>query len=281
MEALKDYWQLTRPRIVAMVLLAMGVAAWTAGEEPPPWLELVHALLGTGLVIVGAVALNQRLERRGDAKMPRTALRPLPSGRLTDRQVTRFGILTSAVGFGYLVCCSAGSLVALAALSWVIYVWTYTPLKSLSVWQTPVGAVAGAMPMLLGAAAADALLRPMGAALFGVVFFWQFPHAMAIAWLYRDQFASADVRLVTVVDPSGRMAGWIAVGGAVALLPASLIPAFLSSGGPAYAAVATLLGIGYLGLAVAMLRRRDDATARWLLRGSIVYLPGLFAAMLW
>jgi len=264
-----------------MVLFAMGVAAWTAGKQPPPWSELAHALLGTGLVIVGAVALNQRLERRGDAKMTRTALRPLPSGRLTNRQVTRFGIVTSATGFGYLLCCCTGSVVALAVVSWVIYVWTYTPLKSLSVWQTPVGAVAGAMPMLLGAAAADALLRPMGAALFGIVFLWQFPHAMAIAWLYRDQFASAQVKLVTVVDPSGRIAGRIAVAGALALLPISLIPVLVSSNGLGYAAVATLLGTGYLALAVAMLRCRNDATARWLLRGSIVYLPGLFAALLW
>ena len=263
-----------------MVLLAMGVAAWTSGDNPPPWPELAHALLGTGLVIVGAVVLNQRLERRGDAKMPRTALRPLPAGRLTDRQVTGFGILTSAAGFGYLLSCCAGSVVALAVASWVIYVWTYTPLKSLSVWQTPVGAIAGAMPMLLGAAVAGALFHPMAAALFGIVFFWQFPHAMAIAWLYRAEFASAEVQLVTVVDPSGRMAGRIAVAGAMALLPASLIPVLVSPSGLGYVVVATLLGVGYLALAIAMLRRRNDVTARWLLRGSIVYLPGLFAALL-
>jgi len=280
LDALKDYRQLTRPRIVAMVLAAMGVAAWTAGDRPPPWADLVHALLGTALVIVGAVALNQRLERRGDAKMSRTALRPLPSGRLTDRQVTGFGLLTSAAGFGYLFCCCNGSVVVLAAASWVIYVWTYTPLKSLSVWQTPVGAVAGAMPMLLGAAVAGALFHPMAAALFGIVFLWQFPHAMAIAWLYRDEFASADVQLVTVVDRSGRMAGRIAVTGATALLPVSLLPVLVSSSGIGYAVTATVLGVGYLWLAVAMLRRPDELTARRLLRGSIVYLPGLFAVLL-
>ena len=263
-----------------MVLFAMAVAAWTAGEQPPPWPVLMHALLGAALVIVGAVALNQRLERRGDAKMPRTAERPLPSGRLADREVTLFGILTSTAGFGYLTWWSSGSVVALAAVSWVIYVWTYTPLKSLTVWQTPIGAVAGAMPMLLGAAAAGATFSPMALALFGIVFFWQFPHAMAIAWLYRRQFASADVKLVTVLDPSGRMAGLLAVAGAVVLLPVSLIPVLFSSNGWGYATVAILLGVCYWALAVAFNRHRDDTTARRLLRVSVVYLPGLFAALL-
>ena len=281
MRTLRDYWQLTRPRIVAMVLFAMAVAAWTAGEQPPPWPVLMHALLGAGLVIVGAVALNQRLERRGDAKMPRTAERPLPSGRLSEGQVALFGILTSAAGFCYLTWWSDWSVVALAAVSWVIYVWTYTPLKSLTVWQTPIGAVAGAMPMLLGAAAAGAAFSPMALALFGIVFFWQFPHAMAIAWLYRRQFASADVKLVTVLDPSGCMAGLLAVAGAVVLLPVSLVPMLFSSAGWGYAAVAMLLGACYWAAAVAFRQHRDDTTARRLLRVSVVYLPGLFAALLW
>ena len=281
MRTLGDYWQLTRPRIVVMVLFAMAVAARSAGEQPPPGHVLMHALLGAALVIVGAVALNQRLERLGDAKMLRTVRRPLPSGRLADRQVTLFGSLTSAAGFGYLTWWSTGSVVALAGVSWVIYVWTYTPLKSVTVWQTPIGALAGAMPILLGAAAAGATFSPMALALFGIVFFWQIPHAMAIAWLYRRQFASADVKLVTVLDPSGRIAGLLAVVGAVVLLPVSMLPLLFSSNGWGYATVAMLLGACYWASAAAFHRHRNDTTAQRLLRASVVYLPALFAALLW
>ena len=277
---MRDYWRLTRPRIVAMVLFAMAVASWTAGEQSPSWETLFHALGGTALVIVGALALNQRLEVEGDAKMPRTAGRPLPSGRLTRVAVTRFGTLTSAAGLAYLALLSEPGVVALAVVSWVIYVWTYTPLKSHTAWQTPVGAVAGAMPMLLGAAVVRAPMGHKALCLFAIVYFWQFPHAMAIAWLYRREFASAEVKLATVVDPSGRTAAVVAVFGAVVLLPVSLIPWLAGMAGGYYSIAALLLGHGYMACSFAFLRRRNDATARWLLRASLVYLPALFVALL-
>jgi len=276
LRTLGDYWQLTRPRIVVMVLFAMAVAARSAGEQPPPGHVLMHALLGAALVIVGAVALNQRLERLGDAKMLRTVRRPLPSGRLADRQVTLFGSLTSAAGFGYLTWWSTGSVVALAGVSWVIYVWTYTPLKSVTVWQTPIGALAGAMPILLGAAAAGATFSPMALALFGIVFFWQIPHAMAIAWLYRRQFAQAGVRLLPVVEPSGRAAG------AIALLAAAALPLCalgLHEGFAATGAVA-LLGLVQLIATVRFAVDRTDARARQLLCASMLYLPGVLLVLL-
>ena len=160
-----------------------------------------------------------------------------------------------------------------------MYVLTYTPLKSRSVWQTPVGAMAGALPMLLGAAAADAAFSPMALSLLGVAYFWQFPHSMAIAWLYREQFALAETRVATVVDPSGRMAGLLATGGAAVLLPASLTP-LLSSAGLFYAVVAVLLGLGYLVSAICFLRQTNDTTARRMLRASFVYLPGVLLALL-
>ncbi len=274
------YWKLIRPGIVGMVLFSMAVAAWTAGERPPSWPVLLHALLGTALVIVGAVALNQRLEFRGDAKMPRTAGRPLPAGRLSEQHVARFGLLISAVGAAYLAVWSGLSLLLLATASWALYVWAYTPLKSRSTWQTPVGALAGAMPMLLGAAAADALCTATALALFGVLFCWQLPHSMAIAWLYRHEFASADVKLATVVDPSGRTAGLVAVAGSVVLMPVSLIPSLIGHAGWPYGLVALLLGHAYMACSLNFLRRREEANARWLLRASLVYLPLLFAALL-
>lgn len=277
---MKAYWRLVRPRIVVMVLFSMAVAAATAGPERPSWAEIIPALLGTALVIAGAMALNQRLETRGDASMPRTAGRPLPSGRLTDRQATWFGILVSALGLGCLLAWTPPGVVVLAIASWVVYVCVYTPLKSRSAWQTPVGAVAGAMPVLIGAAVVRAPMSPMALTLFAVVCLWQLPHAMAIAWLYREEFASAEVKLATVVDPSGRTAAIVAVLGAAALAPISLIPSIISPADWPYAATAILLGICYLASAIRFLQRRNDATARRLLWASLVYLPALLAALL-
>jgi heme o synthase len=275
------YWKLIRPRIIVLVLLSMMVAAWTAGREPPPWPLLVHVLAGTALVIAGAIALNQRMEAGGDAKMARTAGRPLPSGRLSARQVTCFGIAISAAGLAYLAFFSQNyRLVALAAVSWAIYLGTYTPLKSRTAWQTPVGALAGAMPVLLGAATAGALASPTALCLFGIVYFWQFPHAMAIAWLYRQQFAAADVKLATVLDPSGHSAGMLAVLGAAILLPVSITPTWFAWWGWPYACCALAAGLAYLVVAVAFWLRPEDLAARWLLRASLVYLPVIFAAML-
>jgi len=277
---MKDYWTLIRPRIVAMVLFAMAVAAWTAGSKGPSWAELTHALAGTALVIVGAVALNQRLEISGDARMPRTTGRPLPSGRLTRAAVTRFGLLVSALGLAYLVLFSLPGVVALAVVSWAVYVWAYTPLKSRSAWQTPVGAAAGAMPMLLGAAVVRSPMSPMALSLFGIVYSWQFPHAMAIAWLYREQFATAEVKLATVVDPSGRTAGWLAVAGSMLLLTVSMVPSIRGLTGWRYNVPALILGYGYMACSFAFLRHPDDRTARRLFWASVLYLPLLLAALL-
>ena len=228
-----EYLNLTRPKIVLMVLAAMLAAGWTAAESAQPqsqaasagkWFGLLNAMLGTTGVIVGAIALNQRLERQGDAKMPRTANRPLPSGRLTGAEVTRFGVFATLLGTAYLILCCNATLVILALSGWAIYVFIYTPLKKRSIWQTPIGAAAGAMPALLGAAAVGSPLSPVGWSLFGIVLCWQLPHAMAIAWLYRRQFADAGVRVAAVVDASGQAAGRFAFVGAVLLLPVSLAP---------------------------------------------------------
>jgi protoheme IX farnesyltransferase len=275
-----DYWKLLRPGILGMTLVAMAVAAWIAAPQPPAWPDLLHGLFGTALVIAGAIVLNQRLESRGDAKMPRTADRPLPAGKLTRRQVTWLGLTASVAGLVYLAIFSQPMVVVLAAASWVIYVWLYTPLKSRSPWQTPVGALAGAMPVLLGAAVAGAMTSPMAWVLFAVLYFWQLPHSMAIAWLYRHQFADAGVRLVSVVDPSGRAAGRVAVAGSIVLLTVSLVPAMMHWTEWPYNLGALLLGHAYMACSFGFLRSRSDLSARWLLRASLIYLPALFAALL-
>ncbi len=277
---LKDLWLLARPGIVAMVLFSMMVAACCVAETMPPAGALIDGLLGTAMVILGAVVLNQRLEQRSDAMMARTIGRPLPSGRLSTRQVTWGGLAASVAGFVYLALATNLTLLALAFVSWLLYVWAYTPLKSRSAWQTPVGAAAGAMPMLLGAAVVEAPWSSLAWALFGVSFFWQLPHAMAIAWRYREQFALAGVRLLTVSEPTGRAAAIVAVGGAGMLIPVSLAPQLVALGGRGYVVVAGVLGLGYLAASLVFLARRNDLTARWLLWLSLVYLPVLLVSLL-
>jgi protoheme IX farnesyltransferase len=170
-------------------------------------------------------------------------------------------------------------ILVLAVTSWIVYVWIYTPLKIFTVWQTPIGAVAGAMPTLLGAAAVQAPMSPAAVTLFGLVFFWQFPHAMAIAWLYRDQFAIADSKVATVVDPSGRLAGMFSVAGALALLPVSWLPLFFDQAGWVYGAFAGALGLAYLASSVRFLIAATDRNARTMLRASFFYLPAVFLAL--
>ena len=268
---------MVRLPVLAMVLLAMTAAAWITGGKMPPW-AVLHALLGAGLVIAGAWRLNQRLDLPADAKMTRTAGRPLPSGRLGRGEVTWFGLAASTAGLAYLAALCRPAVAVLAVVSWLLYVWIYTPLKSRTTWQTPVGAVAGAMPILLGAAAVGALAKPMAWTLLALVFCWQLPHSMAIAWLYRGQYALADVKLATVVDPSGRAAGWLAVAGAAVGLPISLLPA-LGWGDWQYGIAALLWGLIYLAWSISFLRDAREATARRLFWWSLFYLPALLITL--
>lgn len=278
--SLSDYWVLIRPRILGMVLFTLAMSAILAGPQPPPWTTLVFGLIGSAAVMAGAVALNQRLEHSTDARMPRTARRPVPSGRMTPAAATRFGILATLAGLACLAATTPPAAAALALLSWVLYVWVYTPMKALSAWQTPVGAIAGAMPTLMGAALAQGATSSTGLALFGILYFWQFPHAMAIAWLYRQEFAAAGLKVATVIDPSGRAAGWVGTLGGLVLVPISALPAFLGQAGAGYAAAAIALSAAYLALAVAFHRHPSDSSARHLLRVSVLYLPAVFAALL-
>jgi heme o synthase len=273
------YWRLVRPGLLATVLFSMTIAAWTT-PQPPAWPRLIHALLGTALLIGGASAMNQLVEQQSDAKMTRTASRPLPAGQLTSRHVAIFAILGSLVGIAYLAMLQPLVVTLLAALSSGIYVLIYTPLKRRSVWHILPGALAGAIPVLLGAATADAVLTPIALVLFGIVFFWQFPHTAAIGWIYREQYADSMTQVAAVADPSGRLAGRLAFLGAAGLLLVSLIPALLPIAGWPYAAMALSLGLAHLTLAVKFLRRPIDANARALWRMSLIHLLGLLLSLL-
>ena len=270
-----DYIELTKPRIAVLelvVVLAAGfVATW---GQPQPRL-LFGAMLGTLLVAASASAANQWLERRQDARMARTASRPLPAGRLTGREVLVFAAICLLAGGFQLALLVNLACAGWALLTWAIYVLAYTPLKTVSTLNTAVGAVAGALPVLIGWTAVGEPIDGRALALVLVLFLWQFPHFMAIAWLYRRDYSQAGYQMLTVVEPTGRRAGWQAVVAALALVPVSILPVLGAPGlgSVLYVTCAALLGVAQLVLAAIFWHRASDLSARLLLRASLVYLP--------
>ena len=275
----RDYLDLTRPRIGAMVLVTVAVGAFLGGWGVPDVWLLAHTLVATALIASSATAFNQLLERETDARMPRTAGRPLPSGRLAPWQVALFGTALISLGFLHLAMAVNLLTAALGLLTWLVYVWIYTPLKSRTTANTAVGAVSGALPVLIGWAAVGGELGIEAATLFVILYLWQFPHFMAIAWIYRRQYADAGLRMLSVVDQSGRGAGLQAVLSALVLVPISLMPAANAQSWLCFG-VALLLGLGQLAAAVMFFRQRDESSARTLLRASLIYLPLLFAMLI-
>jgi protoheme IX farnesyltransferase len=269
---LSDYVELTKPRIAALVLVTVTVAAFVAAWGPPNAWLLANTLLGTTLVAASASALNQWLERDVDLKMPRTANRPLPAGRLSNTQVLTFAVVTISLGVVQLALSINLLTAALGFSTWFTYVWIYTPLKTRTSANTAVGAIAGALPVLMGWSAV-APLNVSAFALFLIVFLWQFPHFMAIAWIYRHQYADAGMKMLPVVDPSGHRAGAQAVIAALLLVPVSLVPAVQNLAGTVYVGWALALSVAQLGCAVSFCVQLNDTSARRLLRASLVYLP--------
>ncbi len=270
---LADYLELTKPRIAALVLITVAVAGIVASWGQPDLLLLFHAVLATALIASSASIWNQWIERDTDARMKRTASRPVPAGRVGRREIHVLGAVTLFVGFFELWCCVNRTSALLGLATWVLYVLVYTPAKPVTCWNTLVGAVPGAMPILIGWTAMGQPLDVRAWAMFFIVFLWQFPHFMAIAWKYREDYANAGLKMMTVVDGTGRRAGIQAVVGALALLPVSLVPALMVPPAPVYAVVAFALGMGQLALAIRFFLRPDLVSARLLLRASLVYLP--------
>lgn len=275
-----DFVELTKPRIGVLVLITVAISYCCARwGQPEPW-AMIHAMFGTLLVAASASALNQYLERCLDLRMARTAERPLPAGRLSKVEVIAFAVITIVAGEAYLTLLVNYEAALWGLLTWVIYVWIYTPLKTRTPLNTAIGAISGALPVFIGWAAAGSVgndhLRAVS--LFMIVFLWQFPHFMAIAWMYRKQYDHAGMKMLSVVDPTGRRAGVQAVCGAVALLPVSLLPGLFTPGvgGLIFVVVAFLLGVTQLGFAIAFCNKLTDAAARHLLKASLVYLPTVF-----
>ena len=272
--------ELVRPRIASLVVLSALVGAIVAAGPGGGVAHALEAALWVGCVAASSGVFNQVLERDVDARMRRTAHRPLVTGALRVRDAILFGTALGAAGTAGLALRfnELSALLALATL--VAYALVYTPLKRVSTLNTVVGALPGAMPPLLGYAALAGDAGGWGLYLFAVLFAWQFPHFMAIAWLYREDYARAGLKMLPAIEGARGLAGRQSAAYALVLLPVSLLPVVRGEAGPVYLGGALVLGVLYLAFSVAFALRESRARARALLLASLVYLPVLYTAVL-
>ena len=275
---LKDYLELTKPRITALVL-ATAAAGFLLGMATFDLALFLHAMAGVALVAAGTSAMNQVLERDVDSLMVRTRSRPLPAGRVETLPAAIFSGLLAAAGIAWLAGAVNPVTAALAAATFVSYDFVYTPLKRVNSLSTVVGAVPGALPILGGWTAATGQFGPGGWVLFGILFVWQLPHFLALAWLLRDDYGAAGLRMLSVGDAEGWKTRRQTVLYTVTLIPVSLMPSVLGLTGPLYFAAALLLGVAFLWTALRFGRKASAATARRLFRASILYLPLLMTIL--
>lgn len=274
-----EYVQIAKPRIAVMVLVAVTVGYGLGCEDRwavPPWL---HAMLGVVLAAASASAFNQLLERRTDALMRRTAQRALPTGRLTPQEVFWFAAATAVLAVVDLAAFTNPTTALLTVGCIALYAFVYTLLKPRSALCTAVGAAPGALPVVLGWTAAGGRLGIEALALFAIMFLWQFPHFLAIAWRYRDQYSVAGLKMLPGGGSFG-VVGLLATTYALALIPVSLLPRELALAGDLYAAAAVVLGVLYAAAAIDFARRGSDGAARRLLWASLVHLPLLLGMLL-
>jgi protoheme IX farnesyltransferase len=277
----REYLSLTKPRIAVMGLVTVALGFMLATTAEWSGATLGHALFGIGLVAASCSTLNQWWERDSDRRMVRTANRPLPSGRLLPGEVLSFGLLLGTIGLADLMWFVNGLTAALSAVTLLLYVVVYTPLKRRTSLCTTIGAIPGAMPPVLGWVAAGGELNAGAFALFATLFVWQFPHFLAIAWLYREQYTAAGLRMLPQTRPAPRITGWLCVGYALAVIPVSLLPKDAALAGDRFALIAVVLGLGYVAFSVRFLLAESARTARQLLWFSLVYLPALLLALTW
>ena len=278
---LADFYELTKPRMNFLVVVTTMVGFYMAmGRHFADWALLAHTLVGTAMAAAGASVLNQYVERGYDALMNRTSNRPLPAGRISPVEALLFGVLLSVGGTIYLTVLVNALTAALGAITIATYVFLYTPMKRWTTLCTVVGAVPGALPPMMGWTAATDSLSPEAWALFGILFFWQMPHFLAIAVLYRDDYARGGFKMLPVVDEDLLVTGRQIVVYGLALIPVSLLPVALRMAGPGYLLAAVALGLAFLGFGIncAVMKRRSDARRLFLV--SIIYLPVLLGAMM-
>ena len=276
---LDDVMELVKARLSLLVLLTTLVGFLIAWRGPIPWVLLTATLLGTALCAGGAAALNQWMERDIDARMKRTRERPLPAGRMSPRDALLFGLLFSLAGIAILGLFTNLRAAFLAFATIAIYIVVYTPMKRMSSLNTLVGAIPGALPPLIGWVAARGSYSLEGGLLFATLFFWQMPHFLAIAWMFRDDYKAGGCVMLTDSDPDGSMTGRQALLYSICLIVISLLPGFLGFNSPLYFYGALLLGLAFSAFAAIFLRRRDRDSARNLFFASIIYLPLLLGLL--
>jgi heme o synthase len=277
---LRDYLELTKPRITILILICTAVGYAFGAGNSLQWLTLAHALIGAALLASGTAALNQWYEVDSDAKMLRTRNRPLVAGRMKRSHGFIFGTLLSVAGFAELWYGANLLAAALGLFTLLSYLLLYTPLKRRSPVCTIIGAVPGAMPPVIGYAAAGRGLDAGALSLFLILFVWQFPHFDAIAWIYRKDYARGGIRMLPVIEPDGESTVMRVVICSVLLIPISLIPCFLGMTGALYATAAVMAGFGMLYFGAQLARKRTIAGARAVLLASVSYLPAILAVML-
>lgn len=278
-ERLHGYLVMTKPRAMLVVLVTAAAGYLVAAPGAVDWTLLTNLLIGAGLSGGGSIVLNQYLEREHDKKMERTRLRPLPTGLVSPREALIYGVLLSVVGTAWLAVGVNALTAVLGGLCVLSYVLLYTPLKRVTTLNTAVGAVPGAIPPMMGWAAETGDLSAPAWILFAILFVWQFPHFLSIAWIYRRDYAGAGYAMLTGRDPDGRMTSRQILLNAFCLLAVSLAPVMANFAGTVYLAGAFILGLGLIALSVVFAVRRTTDAARLLLRGTILHISILMLLM--
>jgi protoheme IX farnesyltransferase len=278
-EKISAYVELTKPRITLLVVLTAAAGFCLGSAEGVDYVRLLNMCAGIALLSSGIATLNQYIERDLDRLMRRTESRPLPSGKLAAGRAMWFGVALSATATAYLAVSINALSAALGLVTLASYLFLYTPLKTRTTLSTVLGAFPGAMPPFIGWVAARGGAGLEAWILFAILFLWQFPHFLAIAWMYREDYARAGVKMLPVVEPEGRVTGQQIISYTLMLLPVSLLPFFVSLAGSAYLAGAVVLGLIFLYFSVRAALVRTVSQARRLLLASVLYLPALFALM--
>lgn len=274
-----DFCELTKPRIVLMVLVTACVGYYAGSGRIPDYVQLLQMLIGTALAAGGTLALNQFIERKIDAMMERTNRRPLPDGRVLPQDALWFGIALTLVGLGYLTVTVNWLSALVAASITASYLLAYTPMKRFSSLCVPVGAVPGALPPVIGWVAARGDLSVDAWVLFAIMFLWQIPHTLAIAYLYREDFAKAGIKFLPVIEPDLESTNRQILVHCSALLAVSLLPTLIGLAGAVYFVAAFILGVAFLASGINLVFAPTRAGARRLLFASLIYLPALLLVM--